>query len=932
MAMFALLHEKIRQGLKELGFIEPTDIQTAAIPEILKGRHALLIAPTGIGKTEAAMLPIFSRFLEAEKKKGVTILYITPLRALNRDLMQRLEWWGDKLGIKIAVRHGDTKQSERRKQTLKPPDMFITTPETLQALLTGKVLRRHLKDVEYVVVDEIHELAESKRGAQLSTALERLYAITNREFQRIGISATIGNPEEIANFLVWHKKVNIIKTTNPKAMKIQVEYPEPKREDRYISAKILSSISVASRVRRIVELVKAHNRVLIFVNTRETAEAIASRFKILEEPIGIHHSSLSQEVRVDTEDEFKMGKLKALIATSSLELGIDIGSVDLVIQYKSPRQVLRLVQRVGRAGHSHKKESKGVVIATDSDDTLESLVITCRSLDGKVESVKPWEKPFDVLAHQLVGLAFEYRKVKKEHALLLFRRSYPFRELEEEELDETLRLLSQLRILWVDDDYFGRTRRSLEYYYGNLSTIPDERKFFVRNFATGTMVGVLHERFVASYAEPGSRIIFKGSPWSVLSITEDEITVEPLDRVEGSIPSWVGEEIPVPFEVAQDVAELMESVLKEDIKALDSFPCTEYTKRQAISKIRHHKRKGIPIATKNRLVLERFNSFAVIHAPFGHRVNQTLGRVYSMVLTSLLGSNITFRGDAYRIILQAPFNFKMDTLEQLFRVSPDFIQPILISNLRRTSLFRWKFSQVAKRFGVISKEFSYANIRKMDRVINAYRDTLVYNETLKEIFRDNLNVKKAKEVIEKIVLGEIEVELISLKEPSPIAELGFRNYGEVVVPEKAERLIAKAVKKRISDRRVELFCLYCGKWHESFMMKSIMEDIKCGKCSARMLAVLKGRDNRELMKLYRKFKRGEELSQEEKRRVKSMQTSASLFLSYGKKAVVAQAGIGIGPDVAKRVLSRARIGDEDSLYREIVKEERNYARTRVFWD
>ncbi len=928
--MFSLLHEKIRQGLKELGFSEPTSIQAAAIPEILKGEHALLIAPTGIGKTEAALLPIFSRFLEREKKKGVSIIYVTPLRALNRDLMQRLEWWGKKLGIKIAVRHGDTKQSERRRQTLKPPDMFITTPETLQALLTGKVLRRHLKDVEYVVVDEIHELAESKRGAQLSAALERLYAITKREFQRIGISATLGNPEEIASFLAWQRKVKIIKATHPRALKIQVEYPEPRREDREISGKILSSISAASRVRRIIELVREHNHVLIFVNTRETAEALASRFKILEEPIGIHHSSLSQEVRIATEEDFKKGKLKALIATSSLELGIDIGSVDLVIQYKSPRQVSRLVQRTGRAGHSFEKESKGVVMATDSDDILESLAITEMSLKEKVESVEPWEKPLDVLAHQLVGLAFEYKRVKREHALLLFRRSYPFRELEEEELDETLKLLSQLRLLWVEDEYFGRTRRSLEYYYGNLSTIPDEKKFFVKNFATGSRVGVLDERFVASYAEPGARIIFRGSPWRVLSVNQDEVTVEPLDRVEGSIPSWVGEEIPVPYEVAQDVAELREKALKEDVKALEALPCSSYTKRLAVSKIRHHKRKGIPVGLKNKLVVEHFGAYAVIHAPFGHKVNQTLGRVYSMMLTSLLGSSVAFRGDAYRIILQAPFNFKRESLEELFRISPELVQPLLVSNLKRTSLFRWKFSQVAKRFGVISKDFSYADAKRMDRVIRAYEDSLVYKETLKEIFRDNLDVEKAEEVIGRIGSGEIEVEFVSLEEPSPIAELGFKNYGEVVVPEKAERLIARAVKKRINDRRIELFCLYCGKWHSSFRVKNIPEDIKCGNCSARMLAVLKGSDNREVIKLYRKFKRGEKLSSEERRKVRSMQTSSQLFLSYGKRAVIAQAGIGIGPEVAKRVLARAR--DEDSLYREIVKEERNYARTRVFWD
>ncbi|WP_456473847.1 DEAD/DEAH box helicase, partial [Candidatus Pyrohabitans sp.] len=369
MKSFSLLSKPVRSTLSESGFKKPTPIQEAAIPVILSGKHVLLIAPTGIGKTEAAMLPLFSR-LSGEKGAGIALLYITPLRALNRDLLSRLEWWGKKLGINIAVRHGDTSQYQRRKQALAPPDMLITTPETLQAILPAPLMRKHLENVRFVVVDEVHELAESKRGAQLSVALERLREIAQRDFQRIGISATVGSPERVARFLCTHAPVEIVRVSTAKGMEISVEYPRPKREDREIAERLLTGIAAATRLRRMRELIAQHSHALIFVNTREMAEILASRFKIIGESVGIHHSSLSQEVRITTEEEFKEGSLKALICTSSLELGIDIGSVDLVIQYKSPRQVSRIIQRVGRSGHRLGRVSRGVIITTDADDTL----------------------------------------------------------------------------------------------------------------------------------------------------------------------------------------------------------------------------------------------------------------------------------------------------------------------------------------------------------------------------------------------------------------------------------------------------------------------------------------------------------------------------------------------------------------------------------
>ncbi len=534
--------------MSAFGYTRPTEIQEIAIPRILERKNALLIAPTGVGKTEAAVLPVFHRYLEfrekeEKKQRGIGIIYITPLRALNRDLLERMERWSAELGLSIAVRHGDTSKYMRRKQALEPPEMLITTPETLQAILPGKVMRRHLRGVRFAIVDEIHELAEDKRGAQLSVALERLAGRIasyggNPEFQRIGLSATIGSPEKIAKFLAMDRGVEILRVSAAKEIEIRVERPRASKIDGEIAEKTYSSIGASARLRRISQLVGEHNSTLIFVNTREMAETLASRANILDMGAAIHHSSLAQDVRIAAEREFKEEKHRALICTSSLELGIDIGSIDLVVQYMSPRQVTRLLQRIGRSGHRIGGKSKGVIIATDADDVMESLVIAQRALKEELEDVEIPAKPYDVLAHQLVGLTLDFGRVAKEDAFRLVKRSYVYRDLDRVEFGNVLELMSALRLLWSEGEHFGRTRLSRDYYFENLSTIPDERSYYVKDLATQRNVGVLDEAFVVHNAAPGNLIIFKGMPWRVLSMDERELVVEQADLAPGVIPSW----------------------------------------------------------------------------------------------------------------------------------------------------------------------------------------------------------------------------------------------------------------------------------------------------------------------------------------------------------------------------------------------------------
>ncbi|MCD6263518.1 DEAD/DEAH box helicase, partial [Candidatus Bathyarchaeota archaeon] len=345
--VFSLLCRPLRRLIEERGFKEPTEPQRRAIPHILRGENVLLISPTATGKTEAAILPVLHLYLmSGEKKPGIKILYITPLRALNRDILDRLMWWCTKLDLNVAVRHGDSSDVERTRQRRSPPDLLITTPETLQAVLLGRVIRRYLRAVKWVIVDEIHELADNKRGSQLSLALERLREVAEEEFQLIGLSATIGSPEKVGAFLVGvGRPVEVIRVPVARSMELSIVYPEPRAEDYELAERLYTFPEVAARLRVMRELIEEERTTLIFTNTRSISEVLASRFRVwdLDFPLSIHHGSLAKPSRIAAESGLKSGNLRNVVCTSSLELGIDIGHIDLVIQYMSPRQVTRLL-------------------------------------------------------------------------------------------------------------------------------------------------------------------------------------------------------------------------------------------------------------------------------------------------------------------------------------------------------------------------------------------------------------------------------------------------------------------------------------------------------------------------------------------------------------------------------------------------------------
>ena len=928
---FGLLNPNVRSLLEKRGFINETDPQRLSIPPILSGKNVLIIARTGSGKTESAMLPVFSNIADIDKK-GIKVLYIAPLRALNRDLMIRLEWWADELGLKIAVRHGDTTQYERRKQALSPPDILITTPETLQAMLTGKVLRENLKTVQTVIVDEIHELASDKRGTQLTVGLERLVHLSG-EFQRIGLSATVGSPKAIAGFLVNKREIDIIDASSKKAFDIVVEYPTPEPEDEDLATELSTTAQTARRVRRIKELVDENESLLTFVNTRETAEALSSRFNMISEDIDIHHSSLAKKVRIDTEKKFKNQNIKCIICTSSMELGIDVGSVSMVIQYMSPRQVSRLIQRVGRSGHKHDETPTGVVITTDADDILESIVIARRAKENILEKILPYEKSYDVLAHQIIGLSMDMGDVEKGVAYKIITGAYPFRNLKWKEFESVLELLSSLRLIWLEEDHFHKSRHALGYYFENQSVIPDVKKFKVVELGSNRTIGALDEEFVVDRANIGMNFIIKGRAWNVIDVSEDTVLVEEVGNM-AATPAWEGELIPVPLEIAQEVYKIRADLSRHSYENefIERFKKRYSLDDAAYSEVQRYvlSQQEFDIPEDDRIYVEMLPNLAIFHVGLGSVANETLGRVLAALYSNKFGTSVAMKSDAYRIAFKFPSNVTTDDVVDIFKtLRPEDVRPILELSLKRTSLFLWKFTHVATRMGVLSKEAEKFRIKS---IMNSYEDTPVFWETFKELFKDKLDIKMVESYMERFHKGDFSLVVKERKNPSPFAGnlLAKFGYGDLVGPKRPEKEILKLLKKRLEDRRVRMFCVTCGRWHASIKIANMDETPRCPLCSARFLAIIDKKE-KQTRKAILKRMRKEKISEEEEELVIRAKRTADLILVYGKKAVVALSARGVGAQTAARVLAKMQ-PDEESFLRDLLEAEKTYARTRRFWD
>ncbi len=911
---FDTLVPELVSVLNEHGIYEPTEPQIDAIPRISKGENILLVAPTGIGKTEAAMLPIFDSIFRNPGRPGIRCIYVTPLRALNRDMLKRMAEYGAALKIDVAVRHGDTPMAERNKQSQHPPDILITTPETLQVLFTGKRLVEHMKHVEWVVIDEIHELATVERGAQMSVALERL-ALLAGEYQRIGLSATVGNVNEVARFLSGVKRrITVCKHDTHRDFDIEVECPEP-CDDSVLLDKLQCEPYILAVMQRARYLIENGNSTLFFVNTRETAEWMAARYHIWDEDfsIDVHHGSLSKENRMRMEDDFKRGDVKALICTSSLELGIDVGTTELVIQYNSPRQVSRMIQRAGRAGHRIGERIHAKIIATSPDEVAESLVIARKTDAKELEDKVGRPCPLTVVANQLIAMTMGGR-MDRDTAYAIFRRTHVFRDLDRKEMDDVLEQLKSIKMVFEDEDGFKRSKKGMNYFYENISMIPDERTYLVRDISTRGIVGSLDESFVTTFAdEPYAMFIAKGHTWRVIEIREDEILVERAKDI-GSVPSWVGSDIPVPFEVAMEVGRLRRLQNYED------YPGDENSKRCVKDFI--SEQDGYVVPTDQMVTVEMGDRLAIINACFGTRVNETLSKIYAALLTARLGESVAVSIDPYRIMLELPRNIGSEVILNTVRsVKPGTVEGLTRLTINNSSFLKWRFVYVAKKFGIIEKTADH-RFMNFNKLFEMHKDTPAYNEAVNKVLWEDLDLENTEKVVSAMADGSIS---ISVSRMSPIGMEGITRSKELMQPMRADHSILMALKKRLENEVLYASCLNCqSQWR--VRVSDAPKRFICHNCGGNMIALLKEYD-REKIKLLRK----KGLTAEEKKEIMRINRNANLVNENGQRACMTLAGRGIGPDSASRIL-RTMYTDEDEFLRDILSAEVLYAKNKRFWD
>ncbi len=949
---FDLFVKPIRRLIEQRGFSETTEPQEKTMPKILEGKNVILISPTATGKTEAAFLPVLNMLLTtAERPPGIKVLYITPLRALNRDMLERLEWWCNNLDIKLAVRHGDTETQERTRQSRSPPDILITTPETLQAILPGWVMRQHLQQVRWVIVDEVHEMADSKRGSQLTLALERLRWLTGKDFQLIGLSATIGSPEKVAQFLVGTgRSVEIVRVPVARQMQLQILFPQPAPEDSELAANLFTHPEVAARLRIIRQYIEKQKSVLLFTNTRAISEVLASRFKVWDVnfPVSIHHGSLAKPSRIAAEKGLKEGALKGLVATSSLELGIDIGRIDLVIQYMSPRQVTRLIQRVGRSGHRIGRIAKGVIIALDSDDTLEAMVIARMAYNEQLEPVEIPHKPYDALAHQIIGLLMKKKRWYFYEICDMFKNAYPYADLTTEDIRKVLTYMHTRfpRLAWVSfEDQLAikprRTKALYEYYFENLSMIPEEKQYLVVDESSDSAIGVLDEAFTAEYGKPGTKFIIRGSPWKINQVFGDKIYVKSVDDPSGAIPSWIGEEIPVPFEVAQEVGEIrgfVEHKLKKGTKPEEvseqlgkRYPADTVTVSRAVMETVEQVERGIPVPTDKQLIVEDWEDFVIIHANFGSLANRALAQLLGHMLSEQTGASIAVQHDPYRIFIQTMGTANANKLIALFndlkQMPQATVQEMLTNATVKTGLFKRRMIHVARRVGALKKwvDFSTVSLRSL---MKSFEGSVIYEEALKEVFTKDLDLQRLLQVLGDIQAGKIEVAKIDNQGTvTPVARVGVERVSmktDLIPSERMKAILIESAKARLLNEVRTFVCTQNWDYTEMIRLNDLPDKPICPKCGSTRLGVF-SREEEQVRSLA--DKKGEKLTKGEQKWLEQALETAELMNNYGKAAAVALAGRRVRTQDALSIL-RKQHALSDSFFELVIEAERDALKRR----
>ena len=908
-----ITHPEISQKFKSMGFENLTEIQKQAIPKILDEKNCLIIAPTGSGKTECATIPVFSKIKNRKIPNKIKALYITPLRALNRDVFKRIIRYAENEELKIEIRHGDTSQSNRKRIADNPPDILITTPETLVNLLSQKKHLDALSDLEWIIVDEVHELLASERGSQLCLSLERLQIKTKNEIHRIGLSATVGNPEDAGRFLVGtERKFELIHDTSLRNYDVDVVFVDGIMDD------------VATKIIEYVKKEQITSPVLLFTNSRGESERLSSILKqktLLN--VELHHGSLSRQVREETEDILREGKSGIVVCTSSLELGLDIGSVELVIHYGSPRQVSKFMQRIGRSKHSKGDSARGLIITENPDDEFEIQAIIERIKEGSIEEQKIHYGSLDVLAHHLVGLSMQVGNVPIESALKLTKRAYPFQHITLEEFFDVLELLALRELIIFNEDKTEYKKNSAffstKYHFQNLSTIPDILKFKVVDTIENKFIGTLDQRFVGDL-DKDEIFVLRGSQWRILNIDEKSFKVNVLpirSSQEIPVPKWEGVNIPVDFKTANKVGNFRTKVRNGSIKmANDIITSLDFGK----------------IPDEKTIVIESHRlpqkSVVILHSCFGTKINSTLKIILETLLDASLATKVKSSSDAYRILLSVESRFTKKHITDV--LTSDFdINEIMSVALKGKNDVTWKTFCVGKKFGFYDRNDVYVkNEIRYDFERNI--DTPLVKEAFRELFHEKFDLEGTQKIIQMIKTNAIEIEWIDVDKFSKLAEPVLdQTVMSYTNPANIDKEMLKKVRKRLLETKQRLICARCGLWQQ-VMTPSETHPLRCKYCKGQQITCTYEYDH-DLVKIIQKKHQGKKLTPDEKKNFQKAWKVSSLLTTFGKTAQIVMAAYGVGPDTAARILKNRLDDDDDYLIKQIIIAEKTYTLTRGFW-
>jgi ATP-dependent Lhr-like helicase len=814
----------------ETSFAAPTDAQVQGWPAIANGDHTLLLAPTGSGKTLAAFLWAIDRLgvtPPPAKDRRCRVLYVSPLRALAFDVEKNLRsplagitLAAERLGESfapptVAMRTGDTPGKERRQLVRNPPDILITTPESLYLMLTSRA-RETLRGVQTVIIDEIHALAPTKRGAHLMLSLERLEAITDAPPQRIGLSATQRPLDEMARFLGGYsggevRPVTVVDAGSRKSLDVEVIVPVDDMNEPGVHSAASGATAHALGLDdpepnhsiwphvhpRILELIRAHRTTIVFCNARRLAERLAASLNELagEELVRAHHGSLAREQRVLVESELKEGRLRGIIATSSLELGIDMGTVDLVVLVESPGSVARGMQRVGRAGHQVGEPSTGKIFPKYRGDLLEAAIVVRRMREGLVEEMRYPRNPLDVLAQQIVATcAVDDWSVDELYALV--RRCANFAELSDDAFRETLDMLAgrypsdrfsglRPRVVW--DRVEGRVRAregAQRVAVQSGGTIPDRGLFGVF-LPDGGRVGELDEEMVYE-SRVGECFVLGASTWRIEEITVDRVVVTPAPGEPAKTPFWKGDRPGRPLELGRALGGLVRELRAMNATQAESALHDNGLDVRAASNLRMYldeQAEATGVVPDDRtIVIERFPDEigdwrVCILTPFGSRVHAPWALVIEERLARAdLPVQVLWSDDG--IILRLPESLD-DVATELLLPDPDEIEELLVAGLPNTSLFASKFRENAARALLIPRRrpgertpLWQQRQRSADllEVASGFPTFPMLLETTRECLRDVFDVPALREVLTEIRSRKLRVVPVETRRASPFAQ------------------------------------------------------------------------------------------------------------------------------------------------------------------